>query len=644
MGDVSIPQLPQVVSLTGAEQVEGVQNGTSVRMLTKQIAALGGPTGPLGPTGPTGPAGTLGNTGPTGPTGIEGPTGPGGPSGGPTGPTGTVGPTGPSGTGPTGPSVTGPTGPTGAAGATGPSGTGPTGPTGIVGPTGPTGPPGTALQIAALTNTVTTAPVIASYDQTAAEQAAGVTPSNYAYPPGHMWRYGAVGNGTTDDTAAFNQATSINFPIYIPYTPGNGYKITSTVTFGQNVVCDGQLYAVGIVSQSGQPPGSYTATSPAVIIGNGLAGQSLHIQGLFVEGDANAKLTNRTIAIRVDGSGHTLFECGAAQCGWGCVNRAFSIQFVSCNFDFNGTNYSAYGASVSTPINSILISGGTYGGGTDYSLNIGDARFLSSVSGGNPQGIALTLIGFNTDAAPMRVDNVWGITIQNVYFEYNPIAGANGIQLGGSGANYLSNVIISNCTFSNMQIAVFCETTIRHLKHKTCTYSAVTVSALWLNDMSEGCYYEAGTAVGSFAAGQQVRVAFPSLPVGSINFSGATIESDGLFNGVQYSISPITKWYPSAAQLNATNRTLNVSSANGVFYSIPVTGKPGTLSGNSLTMTTKSDSYLFNGGDRLSGTGAASTTVICQGVDYVNGVVFLDITGSGAATISQLAVSTTPVA
>jgi hypothetical protein len=85
MGNVSILQLPQVIGLTGAEQLEGVQGGTtSVRMTAKQIASLGGPTGP------------------TGPTGIEGPTGPGGAAGGPTGPTGT-----------TGPSITGPTGPAG---------------------------------------------------------------------------------------------------------------------------------------------------------------------------------------------------------------------------------------------------------------------------------------------------------------------------------------------------------------------------------------------------------------------------------------------------------------------------------------------------------------------------------------------------
>lgn len=31
----------------------------------------------------------------------------------------------------------------------------------------------------------------------------GVTPSRYEYPPGNIWRYGAAGDGVTDDTAAF---------------------------------------------------------------------------------------------------------------------------------------------------------------------------------------------------------------------------------------------------------------------------------------------------------------------------------------------------------------------------------------------------------------------------------------------------------
>jgi Ubiquitin-activating enzyme E1 FCCH domain len=253
MSTTTILQLPQVVGLTGQEQLEAVQGVTSVRLTVQQIANYGGPTGPSGPTGPTGPAGTLGNTGATGPTGATGtlgPTGPGGASGGPTGPTGITGPTGPSGTGPTGPSVTGPTGPTGLAGAlgpTGPTGLSITGPTGGGGPTGPTGPPGTALQIAALTNTVTTAPVIASYDQTTAEQVAGITPTNYAYLPGDVRRYGAACNGTagsgTGPNNGTNDTTSINNALLC-----NDYTwITGTcLASGILMPLDGQiLYGIG---------------------------------------------------------------------------------------------------------------------------------------------------------------------------------------------------------------------------------------------------------------------------------------------------------------------------------------------------------------------------------------------------------------
>ena len=177
MASVQIPNLPVATSLTGTEQLEAVQSGTSVRVTSQQIANLApaAPTGPTGTTGATGPTGPIGVTGPTGAQGAQGNVGPTGPNG-PTGPTGIIGPTGPTGlqgaqgvTGNTGP--TGPTGPTGATGAastvtgpTGPSVTGPTGPTGatgaastVVGPTGaqgvqgitgPTGSTGAASTVA----------------------------------------------------------------------------------------------------------------------------------------------------------------------------------------------------------------------------------------------------------------------------------------------------------------------------------------------------------------------------------------------------------------------------------------------------------------------------------------------------------------
>ncbi len=43
-------------------------------------------------------------------------------------------------------------------------------------------------------------------NRTAAEISAGVTPSDYAYPFGHVHRYGAVGDGSTDDAAAITAA------------------------------------------------------------------------------------------------------------------------------------------------------------------------------------------------------------------------------------------------------------------------------------------------------------------------------------------------------------------------------------------------------------------------------------------------------
>ena len=104
-------------------------------------AGVAGPQGVAGPTGPQGDAGVAGAVGPTGPQGDAGAVGPQGVTG-PTGPQGDVGVAGP--TGPQGlqgdAGAVGPTGPQGDAGAVGP--TGPQGDAGVAGAVGPTGPQG----------------------------------------------------------------------------------------------------------------------------------------------------------------------------------------------------------------------------------------------------------------------------------------------------------------------------------------------------------------------------------------------------------------------------------------------------------------------------------------------------------------------
>lgn len=69
---------------------------------------------------------------------------------------------------------------------------------------------------------------IGYYARTAAEISAGVTPTYYVYVPGDVRRYGAVGDGTTNDRAALNTANSVGISLTFP--PGYAFKISSNLT------------------------------------------------------------------------------------------------------------------------------------------------------------------------------------------------------------------------------------------------------------------------------------------------------------------------------------------------------------------------------------------------------------------------------
>jgi hypothetical protein len=79
--------------------------------------------------------------------------------------------------------------------------------------------------------------VVDNFNTTSAETAAGVTPTNFHYPPGDVRRYGAVGDGSTDDYTAFNNAILSNRHIVAPDT-GSGYKIGTTLSIssGQKII------------------------------------------------------------------------------------------------------------------------------------------------------------------------------------------------------------------------------------------------------------------------------------------------------------------------------------------------------------------------------------------------------------------------
>jgi hypothetical protein len=75
------------------------------------------------------------------------------------------------------------------------------------------------------------------YPRTTAEISASVTPTNYYYEPGDVRRYGAVGDGATDDYTAFNNAILSNRHVIAPDT-GSGYVIGTTLSLssGQKII------------------------------------------------------------------------------------------------------------------------------------------------------------------------------------------------------------------------------------------------------------------------------------------------------------------------------------------------------------------------------------------------------------------------
>ena len=81
----------------------------------------------------------------------------------------------------------------------------------------------------------------ALWAQTTAETAASITPSNYAYPPGNVLRYGADPTSSSDSSLAISNACLVNTSVYIP---GGTYLCNITVTKPVVISGDGSLISV----------------------------------------------------------------------------------------------------------------------------------------------------------------------------------------------------------------------------------------------------------------------------------------------------------------------------------------------------------------------------------------------------------------
>jgi hypothetical protein len=140
------------------------------------------------------------------------------------------------------------------------------------------------------------------------ELAAGITPTNYAYPPGNVLRYGADPTGANDSTNAFNAATLASFAPIEPtayrtaYVPAGRYKLTSTVYVPTGTILHGDGMSSYIDASTGFVGGTTdvfklgwsligaTPTKGTIYLTGGFPPE---IYGLFVNGGpASASVVN----------------------------------------------------------------------------------------------------------------------------------------------------------------------------------------------------------------------------------------------------------------------------------------------------------------------------------------------------------------
>lgn len=173
---------------------------------------------------------------------------------------------------------------------------------------------------------------------TPAEQSAGVTPVNYLYLPLQPERYGTVGDGVADDTAAMNSWVAV---INASTNP------TSIWQAGKTYLCNG-LNAITANNLTLQANGSTIKVKANSWLSTGdgtthlsLTGTGARLYNLLMNGNQFAFAASPTPIGRLIqfGNDTQMYGCSFTNSpSMGTRTSAVSGRFVGCHFDSNGAS------------------------------------------------------------------------------------------------------------------------------------------------------------------------------------------------------------------------------------------------------------------------------------------------------------------
>lgn len=168
------------------------------------------------------------------------------------------------------------------------------------------------------------------YPRTAAEISAGVTPSSYLYPESNVKRYGAQGDRTTDDLAAFNRAAAVALytkKVFIPAVQsGYYYRLTNVWTLTDldsvEVYGEGIQSLLVIANNAGANCITLDSTAHATVRDLGIYGTAGSGSGINIANDSHYNSFRNIWVGWCDASGFR-------------VTLGISNTFINCKVDQN---------------------------------------------------------------------------------------------------------------------------------------------------------------------------------------------------------------------------------------------------------------------------------------------------------------------
>ncbi len=249
--------------------------------------------------------------------------------------------------------------------------------------------------------------------QTAAESTAGVTPTDVSYPPGNVKRYGATGDGSTDDTTAIANALLVGDAGNLFVTVPEGTYLTDPI----DIQSSNNNVPAGIIGYGATLQARASSASPLISLTNPhtdqpgfllrgliLNANDLHANCLKVSGSQQCRYQD-LICRKATGTAVDL----AGSSGQGIYYNIFSNIRVGNSANINGGNgfdIKATGGSYFIASNTFIGCEAQYCKGHGYDLDFSNNTYLGCSAERN-------------DTYGWNIDNSFSNTFCGGYSEHN---------------------------------------------------------------------------------------------------------------------------------------------------------------------------------------------------------------------------------